>query len=181
MFLLERLGVRYHLGGSIASSLHGVSRATADADLVAELSFDKVDEFVEQLQAEYYVDLGRAREAVRNCESMNLIHLATMVKVDVFVPQRRAFDQDELSRAQVHSVQLESGIHNFYFKSAEDVVLRKLEWFRAGGGASERQWSDVLGVLKMQGERLDIQYMNRGAAALGLSELLERAFAEARA
>jgi len=64
--------------------------------------------------------------------------------------------------------------------SAEDTVLSKLEWYRLREGVSDRQWQDVLGVLKVQGERLDLAYLRQWAAELGVAELLEKAIAEAR-
>jgi len=64
--------------------------------------------------------------------------------------------------------------------SPEDTVLAKLEWFRAGGETSERQWADVVGVLKTLAGRLDEAYLKRWAAALGVEDLLERALAESR-
>lgn len=177
---LEHLGVRYHIGGSLASSAYGMPRATADVDLVAELHPEQVDAFVDQLQAEYYVDRERAREAVNQRRSFNLIHLDTMVKVDVFVPEARPFDQQELNRARPQTLDVAEAARLFFVKSPEDLVLRKLSWYRAGGEVSERQWSDVVGVLKVQVERLDSAYLTHWAAVLELTDLLERAIAEAR-
>ena len=87
-----------------------------------------------------------------------------MIKVDIFVPESRPFAQEELRRARLQT--LDVGIHArpFFVKSPEDLVLRKLDWYRAGGEASERQWSDVLGVLKVQKERLDQEYLAHWAA-----------------
>jgi hypothetical protein len=66
-----------------------------------------------------------------------------------------------------------------YVASAEDTVLTKLEWYRMGSEVSERQWRDVLGVLKVQAERLDLAYLRRWAAALGVADLLEQALSQA--
>ena len=62
--------------------------------------------------------------------------------------------------------------------TAEDTVLAKLEWYWLGGQASDRQWRDALGVLKVQGQRLDLAYMRHMAAGLGVQDLLERALEE---
>lgn len=177
---LEQLGVRYHVGGSLASSAYGIPRATADVDVVAELRLEHLTPLVESVRAGYYVDLETAREAVGQRRSFNLIHLDTMVKVDVFVPEERPFDQQELSRARLETLDPSRDARPFYLKSPEDLVLRKLDWYRAGGGASAHQWNDVIGVLRVQMERLDQDYLARWAAELNVKDLLDRALADAR-
>jgi len=177
--VLEQLHVRYHIGGSLASSAYGMPRASADVDLVAELGLEHVDSFVGQLQADYYVDRERVLEAVRQRQSFNLIHLQTAMKVDVFVSEMLPFSQQEQNRARPETLDIAPNARVFFLKSPEDLVLRKLSWYRAGGEVSERQWSDVVGVLKVQAERLDRDYLTRWAAELEVADLLERAFTEA--
>jgi hypothetical protein len=175
---LERLGVRYLIGGSLASSLHGVPRATNDADLVAELPGAKVTAFVEDLRQDFYVDADMILDAIRRAASFNVVHLATMFKVDVFVGTRDPMVQEELSRRTEHRLVANSDLRA-YFASAEDTVLQKLDWYAKGGGVSDRQWSDVLGVIKVQGAALDREYLHRWAPALGIEPLLQRALDEA--
>ena len=177
--ILERLGVRYHIGGSLASSAYGRPRATADVDLVAELRTEQVGALVQQLQGRYYVEQAAVREAVQTRRSFNCIHLDTMIKVDVFVPEDRHFDAQEMSRARPQALDVAADARAFFVKSPEDLVLRKLDWYRAGGEVSERQWSDVIGVLKVQAGRLDREHLTHWAAELKLTDLLERALAEA--
>ena len=177
--VLEQLGVRYHVGGSLASSAYGVPRATADVDLVAELQPEHVAPFVQRIESRYYVNPDAALDAVRRHGSFNLVHLNSMVKVDVFVPEERPFDREELRRARPDRLDPDVGARTFFVKSPEDLVLRKLEWFRAGHGTSSQQWSDVVGVLRVQMGQLDTTYLARWARDLDLSDLLERALAEA--
>ncbi|MBI2755335.1 MAG: hypothetical protein HYX52_01355 [Chloroflexi bacterium] len=177
--VFEELRVRHHVGGSLASSVYGTPRATADVDVVAELSDDLASVLVERFSGAYYVDAGAVLDAIRRRRSFNLIHLETMVKVDVFIPEDRAFDQQELARARRLSLEPVEGARLYFVKSAEDLVVRKLEWYRRGGEVSERQWNDVIGVLRVQAGRLDEEYLDRWAGELRLSDLLDAAMKQA--
>lgn len=176
---LERLGVPYGVGGSVASSAYGRARSTLDVDVVADLGPEHVRAFVTALSAGYYVDEAMIRDAVSRHASFNLIHLGTMTKVDVFVLEDRAFDRSAFSRRREDTLEPGAGARRFWLTSPEDIVLHKLEWFRKGGGVSERQWADVVGVLQVQGPALDWDYLGRWARDLGVDDLLDRARAEA--
>jgi hypothetical protein len=175
---LDAFGVPYAIGGSFASALHGVMRATMDADLVADLRLEHVEPLAQALGDAFYADAEMMRDAIRRQGSFNLIHLGTMFKVDVFVAKPRAFDRSQLARRQLHLLSEDPERHA-YVTSAEDVVLSKLEWYRMGGEVSDRQWRDVLGVLKVQGDRLDQDYLRRMSVELGVTDLLERVLEEA--
>ena len=173
----EGLGVAYYIGGSVASSAYGIVRASIDADIVAELRLEHVLPLVKQLEDEYYIDADAVREAIRRHSSFNTIHLDTILKFTVFIPETRPFDQEELRR--IRQEVLVEGTRPFYMASPEGTILNKLEWYRMGGEVSDRQWNDILGVLKVQGTALDIAYMQRWAKALQVTDLLERALLEA--
>lgn len=171
---LDDLGVRYYLGGSVASSAHGIARASLDADIVAALEPDHVDSLVNRLTAAYYIPVERLRSAVAARSSCNFIHLATMFKIDIFVSKGRPFDRQAAERARPQAIDESPNTPRFPIASPEDTVLAKLEWFRIGGETSERQWWDVVGILKVT-ENADRQYLRRWADSLGVADLLERA------
>jgi hypothetical protein len=173
---LEKVGVDYFVGGSVASSVHGRPRTTDDIDIVAAFPGPKVDDFVRNLEADFFVDAAMIYDAISRRASFNIIHLATMLKVDVFVLGNEDFAIEEMKRRA--AIPLRGS--RVWFASPEDIVLEKLDWFRKGEGISERQWRDVLGVLAIQGARLDIAYLRLWAERRGLLDLAERALAEAR-
>ncbi len=170
---LEAMGVRYHVGGSYASSIHGVPRQTQDIDLVVELTPQSATTVVRTLAVEFYADESSAREAAIEHGCFNLIHRDTAVKVDIFVRGESAFDLEEFRRHRGELMQLDPE-RRVMVKSAEDTLLRKLQWYRLGGEVSDRQWSDVLGIVRTQGERLDREYLIRWAANLQVGDLLEK-------
>lgn len=176
--VLDQLDIRYLIGGSIASAYLGVPRATIDVDLVADIQPDQVSRFVHAIKPAFYVDALTVVDAIHHRSSFNMIHLGTMFKVDIFLPKSRMFDQMQLERRGRGVLLAE---RTAWVASAEDTVLAKLEWFRLGGEVSERQWRDVLGVLKTQGDRIDVSYLRTWAVELGVSDLMEKALIEANA
>jgi len=176
---LESLGVRYLVGGSVATSLLGLPRATLDADLVADLEPEHVGPLIESLNDGFYADEDAMRDAVRRRSTFNLIHLESVFKVDIFVMRRDPYSQEEMVRRLRVNV---GGVPSqaLFVATAEDMVLQKLAWFRQGGGVSDRQWNDVLGLVKTRGALLDRAYLDRWAPDMDLSELLIAALTGSR-
>lgn len=174
---LEQVGATYVIGGSLASTIHGVVRTTLDTDIVADLRLQQAQPFAELLADAFYLDLDTIRHAIQQRSSFNVIHLATMFKVDIFVSKGRPFDRQQLDRRQRWIADPDSG-RTIYVATPEDTVLTKLAWYRLGGEISDRQWRDILGVLAVQGDRLDLVYLRQWADALDVSDLLQRALGE---
>jgi len=175
---LENIGVPYFVGGSVASLSYGISRLTVDADFVADLRPEHVEPFVDALGEAFYADAGMILNAIEHRDSFNLIHYGTMFKIDVFILKDRAFDRLQMKR-RVRKPLYRDQEHMIDTASAEDVILAKLEWYRLGKEVSDRQWQDVLGVLKAQSGLLDLAYLRQWAAELGVGDLLERSLGEA--
>ncbi len=171
--VFDELKISYHVGGSLASSVHGVPRQTNDLDLVADLPPAAVAVLVLRLEDRFYIDAEMIRRAIRRRGSFNMIHLATGFKIDVFIHGRGDFDRLEFARHRRH--RLEDLSRDLVVKSAEDTLLRKLEWYRLGREVSDRQWNDILGVIRTQDDRLDLEYLRHWASELGVADLLERA------
>src|SRR5262249_16506800 len=134
---------------------------------------------VEALQDEFYIDTSMIREAVQHRTSFNVIHLETMYKVDVFVQPAHAWAKLELTRRRLERVGAEPDSITLHFCSPQDIILHKLDWYRQGDGISDRQWEDVLGVLKVQEGQLDAGYLRHWANELRLTDLLEGAVRDA--
>jgi hypothetical protein len=173
---LDQLGIVYYIGGSISSSIHGTPRRTQDVDVIVAMQLNQVQPFVQALQSDYYLDEQALKDAIRHGLPYNVIHLDTMMKVDLIPLKKRAFTQEEARRAQPQV--LEPGTLPLRVASAEDAVLTKLEWFEMGGRSSGRQWSDIIGILRRQGTAIDLSYLRRWADALGVRDLFEQALVD---
>ena len=174
----EKLGIAYYIGGSVASSAYGIARATMDVDLVAKLEISQLNHLVKALKTDYYINAEMIRDAVHRCSSFNLIHLETMIKIDVFIVKDQPYDLQALARRRPDTLDEESS-RKFYLSSPEDIILKKLQWYQSGGGVSEQQWKDILGVLKVQGGKLDLEYLRYWATKLNIPDLLNRSFDDA--
>jgi len=172
--IFDALKIPYCVGGSLASSVHGIPRATIDGDIVAELQLRHCRPLTDALSANFVVSQEAIIHAVHNEKSFNAIHRESFVKVDVFAIQQRGWQQSQMQRRQLGPLGNEESSQVF-LASPEDTILAKLDWYRLGGGVSDRQWGDVLGVIKVQAENLDRAYLKKWAAELRLSDLLERA------
>jgi hypothetical protein len=175
---LEKMRMRYLIGGSLASTVHGLVRTTQDSDIVAELHPEHIEPFARELVSEFYIDKESIAAAITGHTSFNIVHRKSIFKVDVFVPVLRPFVREQLARAKRQVFLIEPQVEALV-ATAEDTLLAKLEWYRLDGEVSERQWRDVLGILKIQAGNLDLGYLREWAKELKVADLLKRALAEA--
>ena len=176
--ILESLQVPFFVGGSIAGNVLGEIRSTKDVDFVADLREIHAQPLIEAMRGEFYVPVDMVHECIRERRIFNVIYLPDHFKVDFFPMRDTVFAREEMSRR----------MRVFFFRdpertipiaTPEDLILSKLDWYRKGRGASDLQWRDVMGVLKVHGESLDRGYMSKMGITLGVSDLLVRALEEA--
>ena len=170
---LDESQIPYVVVGSVASSLLGFSRATADVDIVADLRAEHVLPLFDALKEDFYVDEQAVRRAVGQRRSFNAIHFDSLFKVDIYVLPADEFSRQQLERRRREQL-LPDSSEAIYISTPEDTILAKLRWHRRGGAASERQLTDVAGVVKVQGERLDFDYLREWADRVGVRDLLEK-------
>jgi hypothetical protein len=174
----NKLDIPYLIGGSLASAIHGTARSTLDTDLVADLRNEQIHSLIEVLHPDFYIDEEMIRDAIQHQSSFNLIHLDSTYKVDIFILKPRHFDRMQFQRRRFQVVADDPEV-KAYVSTAEDIILAKLEWYRMGGEASDRQWRDILGVIKIQAGRLDQGYLQQMADELNVNDLFQRALKEA--
>lgn len=175
---LEELGIRYAVGGSLASSAWGQMRQTNDADIAIALAPEKASELLEAFRSPYLIDERELQDALESSEpftSVQLLHMDEAFKIDLFLLSRDEYTEGALSR--VATVKL-AGIA-VRFSAPEDIVIAKLRWFEFGHRVSDRQWNDILGVLESQAGKLDGNYLRTWATHFEVADLLSQAIAEA--
>jgi hypothetical protein len=174
---LESCGVAYVVGGSVASSITGEPRSTLDVDMAIAMKEAQVEPFLAALGDEFYAERDSLLRAIREKKSANLIHQETSTKVDLFISGRSPLDAQQMARRERVAVMSDPERY-LYVYTPEDILLQKLCWYRDGGETSDRQWRDVLGILRVQGDRIDTAYLLRSASTLDVRDLLDRALGE---
>lgn len=177
--VLEQQGITYVLVGSLASSMHGMYRSTADIDLLADVKAEQVLPLLKTLQDSFYVDENAVREAIARKESFNAIHFDSVFKVDIFIPKGDAFSRKQLERRELRKLS-STGDQMVYVATVEDTILAKLRWYHSGGRTSNTQWNDVVGMIGSSATRLDQNYLREWAETLEVSDLLGEAFKAAQ-
>ena len=176
--LIEALGrsaIPYLIGGSMASGIHGIYRTSLDVDLVADIHPGQIARFIRELGGEFYADAGMMRDALASGRSFNLIHFASSYKFDIFPLSSDPFHQSQFSRREMRDIVLGGGTVSVPVATAEDTLLMKLVWYRDGGQVSERQWNDVRGIVAVQRERLDREYLGQWSTYLKVADLMDAA------
>jgi hypothetical protein len=145
--LLETMDIQYAIGGSFASSVHGIARPTQHLDIIAAILPTQADALTAGLQKEFYVDAEAIREAIRHRRALNVIHLASGFKIDIFPSSSHPLGTQQLLRRRIAESTILGGAASFPVISAEDTIFVKLLWYRDGGESSDRQWNDLRNIV----------------------------------
>lgn len=172
---LEKAGVEYAIGGSLASSTWGQMRQTNDADIAVKLGMDQADLFLAHFHAPYLIsqsDLVNALNQNDEFRSVQLLHVDEAFKIDLFLLTDSEYDNTEIRRVRIVPI---DGTRSLRFCSAEDIVIAKLRWFALGNRVSDRQWNDIVQVFNIQDRQLDYSYLRRWCNHFAVLDLLEEA------
>ena len=161
----ETHAIPYRVVGSLASMAFGEPRFTNDIDIAAELTENHLADLFRSFPApEYYLSEPAARDAIRRKAQFNIIHPASGLKVDIFIPKDSEFSRTESHRA----IRITSeGEYSAWFGSPEDIILNKLIYFREGG--SQKHLRDIAGMMKLLLQKLDRDYIDSWSLKLGVS------------
>lgn len=172
----DRLGIEYFATGSMATIYFGEPRLTNDVDVVVKLEMRILRDFLNSFPAEdFYCSTPTIKYAIRNRTQFNIIHPASGLKADIIVSDESKFDQSRFSRRCQHEV--DEG-EQVWFASPEDVILKKLVYYDEG--KSEKHIRDILGVLKIQADAIDLDYLDHWAAQLGQRDLWQDVLDQAK-
>ena len=174
--LLEAINIPYYVGGGVASSIHGEARSTRDLDVAIQIPIAEIDLLVKTLEnAGFYCPAGAVEDLKQSrSQLLNITHTETIANADIYIADNTAFAQSQMSRRQLIEVE---GTAKFWIASPEDTIVQKLFWSK--NSRSEKQWRDVLGILKLQGVNLDRDYLQKWAQHLEVVESLTQALTEA--
>jgi hypothetical protein len=162
---LDAAGISYFVTGSFASSAHGIPRSTNDIDIVIAPSPQQMESLLEQFpETDFATDRDDVFDALRRGSLFNIVDYATMWKIDFIIRQQTPFDASRFARRGIVDI---AGVM-LYTASAEDILIAKLWWAKLG--ESELQIRDAAGIIQVQGENLDLGYVNRWVAALELDD-----------
>lgn len=167
---LETAGIPYMVTGSFVSAIHGVPRATHDIDVVIAPTGPQLSVLIQQFsEAGYYAEMEDALQAQLHQSQFHVIDERSVWKIDFIIRKHRPFSHAEFARRRLTTI---LGIP-VYAATAEDILIAKLEWAKMG--ESERQLRDASGIIAIQGDNLDVPYVERWVAALSLENEWERA------
>ncbi|MBD3321880.1 MAG: hypothetical protein GF350_12360 [Chitinivibrionales bacterium] len=171
-------GIEYYISGSVAGSAYGIARATLDVDIVATIEKRHVPLLLSELSSQYYITAESINEAITRQSSFNMIHLETMIKIDIFILKESEFAISAFQRKVTDELD-EDFPRKYFLSSPEDIIINKLIWYNKGRRISDQQWKDIVGILKVQAAQLDYPYIESWTQKLGLYPLYKKALDDA--
>jgi hypothetical protein len=165
----EELKVPYLITGALASIAYGEPRFTNDIDIVADINLDQASALRSFFpENEYYMEGDAVKNAIESRHQFNIIHPSSGLKVDVIIRKKDDFDQSRFRRIKRLNVSEKESAN---FAAPEDVIIKKLEYFKKGG--SEKHLRDIASMLKISADMIDRTYILSWAKKLGLTEIWE--------
>jgi len=177
--IFETIKIQYLIGGSLASSLHGIPRATQDVDVVADLKTNQTYKFIESLKTSFFIDEELIKTSIKKRETFNIIDKEYLFKIDIFLQGIDGTSKEEMQRRVLYQIPGTNG-QQIYVSSPEDIIAHKLFWYKLGNNISERQWNDAANVLKVQNDKLDFEYLKKVCIARDVFDLYEKLLKESK-
>lgn len=172
--ILTDLDIPHYVTGGVAAVAYGEPRTTRNLNIVVSLLSFQVDSLVQRLETEGFYIPGVEDVRTGRLNNLNIIHQETIARADLMLTDSSPFEREKFNRRRSLSIPDRGTL---YLASPEDIILNKLLW--GYQSQSEKQWRDVLGILKIQSQTLDLSYLNQQAEILGIYPALVQALTEA--
>jgi hypothetical protein len=168
------LEIPHYITGGVAAATYGEPRTTRDLDMVIALSLDRLDTMVKRLENEGFYVPGVEDLRSGRLQTLGITHQETIARADLMLAGSSSFEREQFSRRRAIEIPSRGTL---YLASPEDIILNKFLWREHS--QSEKQWRDILGILKVQGQTLDLDYLTKQANTLNISTALGQAMIEA--
>ncbi len=170
--VVERLniaGIDYMISGSVALSFYTEPRMTRDIDIVIHLKGENLDKMMEIFGSDFYIDRDMMKEAVSFQSMFNIIHLETLVKIDLIIRKNEEYRLLEFNNRKKRKLNED----DVYVVAIDDLIISKLFW--AKDSLSEIQIKDIVNLMKVD---FDLEYVKKWCVQLNLEDILRRVLNE---
>ena len=166
--ILEKNNIPYMLTGAIAVNYYGRPRLTHDVDIIVNIERKHIQSIVDAFHQEFYISLEGIEDAIGHRTAFNIIHNETGLKIDFWMLTDEEYDKTRFSRKKRRTI-FDRGM---YISSAEDIILIKLLWYK--NSTSEKHIMDAEGILQVQGNSIDNNYLIEWAEKLSVRGILKK-------
>jgi hypothetical protein len=172
--ILTTANIPYYITCGVAAIAHGEPRSTIDLDIVISIDLQDLSILAATLESQGFYIAGLNDVISGNLRCLNITHLESIENVDLMISGREEYDLVKLERRQLYT--LPNGAE-VAIASPEDTIVSKLIWRRES--QSDKQWRDILGILKVQQERLDFAYIQAWVTKFEIDDDWQQAKVEA--
>ena len=156
--------ISYYVTGGVAAVAYGETRTTQDLDVVLAVEFTELTRIAAIFETAGFYVSGLDDFIAKRMSSFQVTQIATISRADLMIPAETEFSRIQLTRRQ--TIPISTG-RDVYFASPEDVIINKLIWGKKS--QSEKQWRDVLSIMKTQRESLEYNYLKEWTNKLGIT------------